>query len=257
MKLKKAWFTLVELIVVITILAIIWTIAFISLQWYSSDARNTKRESDLASLSSAITTSLTEGKNIMSFSKNDNNNDSRVSPIGIWGVVPTYGLEYEAGHISYGALWLKQSDFSDPSYNTPYIIWTTSKAWGRYEIAASMENLATRTAKVVGNYVPRTGIAINGNAFTGSRLFVITNTRDFNKFRLWDTVSWGKSIINISPTGLTLTLDSTYVATQSSISLNATESSGLIDRWEIPFAPGNHIVVDWGTINLPDVPTIQ
>jgi len=40
---KKGGFTLVELIVVITILAILWTIAFISLQWYSRDARDSKR----------------------------------------------------------------------------------------------------------------------------------------------------------------------------------------------------------------------
>lgn len=42
---KKA-FTLVELIVVITILAILWTIAFISLSWYSAEARDSKRISD-------------------------------------------------------------------------------------------------------------------------------------------------------------------------------------------------------------------
>ena len=47
-------FTLVELIVVITILAILWTIAFISLQWYSKDARNSTRISNM----SAIKTSL-------------------------------------------------------------------------------------------------------------------------------------------------------------------------------------------------------
>ncbi len=47
-------FTLVELIVVITILAILWTIAFISLSWYSEDARDSTRISDL----SAIKTSL-------------------------------------------------------------------------------------------------------------------------------------------------------------------------------------------------------
>ena len=50
---KKA-FTLVELIVVITILAILGTIAFISLQWYSRDARDSTRISDI----SAIKTSL-------------------------------------------------------------------------------------------------------------------------------------------------------------------------------------------------------
>lgn len=43
---KQKGFTLVELIVVITILAILWTIAFISLQWYSRDARDSVRISD-------------------------------------------------------------------------------------------------------------------------------------------------------------------------------------------------------------------
>lgn len=50
---KKA-FTLVELIVVITILAILWTIAFISLSGYSADARDAKRLSDTSSLLSKI-----------------------------------------------------------------------------------------------------------------------------------------------------------------------------------------------------------
>ncbi len=47
---NKKWFTLVELIVVITILAILWTIAFISLQWYSRDARDGTRIADMWSI---------------------------------------------------------------------------------------------------------------------------------------------------------------------------------------------------------------
>ena len=49
MKLKshRTWFTLVELIVVITILTILWTIAFISLQWFSLDARDSARINDV------------------------------------------------------------------------------------------------------------------------------------------------------------------------------------------------------------------
>jgi prepilin-type N-terminal cleavage/methylation domain-containing protein len=43
-------FTLVELIVVITILAILWTIGFISLQWYSKSARDSTRISDITSM---------------------------------------------------------------------------------------------------------------------------------------------------------------------------------------------------------------
>lgn len=47
-------FTLVELIVVITILAILGTIAFISLNWYSTQARDTTRLSDLWVMKSAL-----------------------------------------------------------------------------------------------------------------------------------------------------------------------------------------------------------
>ena len=47
-------FTLVELIVVITILAILWTIAFISLQWYSTNARDSTRISDISSLKTSL-----------------------------------------------------------------------------------------------------------------------------------------------------------------------------------------------------------
>ena len=46
----KSWFTLVELIVVITILAILWTIAFISLQGYSRSARDVRRTTDIQNI---------------------------------------------------------------------------------------------------------------------------------------------------------------------------------------------------------------
>lgn len=47
---KSLWFTLVELIVVITILAILWTIAFVSFQWYTISARDSVRVSDLGTI---------------------------------------------------------------------------------------------------------------------------------------------------------------------------------------------------------------
>jgi len=59
MKNQKA-FTLVELIVVITILAILWTIAFISLQWYSKDTRNSVRLSDLSNIDKMLSIKIVE-----------------------------------------------------------------------------------------------------------------------------------------------------------------------------------------------------
>jgi len=51
---NKYAFTLVELIVVITILAILWTIAFISLQWYSASSRDSVRISDVSNMKTSL-----------------------------------------------------------------------------------------------------------------------------------------------------------------------------------------------------------
>jgi prepilin-type N-terminal cleavage/methylation domain-containing protein len=54
MKLQKQAFTLVELIVVITILAILGTIAFISMQSYSKTARDSVRVADIKNIETSL-----------------------------------------------------------------------------------------------------------------------------------------------------------------------------------------------------------
>lgn len=51
---NKKGFTLVELIVVITILSILWLIAFISLQWYSKASRDSKRIADMSRIKTSL-----------------------------------------------------------------------------------------------------------------------------------------------------------------------------------------------------------
>jgi len=53
-KKKLLWFTLVELIVVISILAILGTISLISFQWFSGSARDSNRVSDINNLSQSL-----------------------------------------------------------------------------------------------------------------------------------------------------------------------------------------------------------
>ncbi len=50
----NVWFTLVELIVVITILAILWTISFVSLWWFSTYARNSVRIADVNDIKESL-----------------------------------------------------------------------------------------------------------------------------------------------------------------------------------------------------------
>lgn len=59
MKYSKVWFTLVELIVVTTILAVLWSIGFISYANYISGTRDTKRLWDLVAIKDGLTTLLT------------------------------------------------------------------------------------------------------------------------------------------------------------------------------------------------------
>ncbi len=62
MYINKKWFTIVELIVVITILAILSTIGFISYSWYLIWVRDTNRHSQLESIEKWLNTILTHGK---------------------------------------------------------------------------------------------------------------------------------------------------------------------------------------------------
>ena len=56
---KQKAFTLVELIVTITILAILWTIAYISLQSFARDARDAARASDLSNMKKVLSLYIT------------------------------------------------------------------------------------------------------------------------------------------------------------------------------------------------------
>jgi prepilin-type N-terminal cleavage/methylation domain-containing protein len=57
---KTKAFTLIELIVVITIFVILSTISFIALQGYSTDARDAKRISDINNLLSKVNIETTK-----------------------------------------------------------------------------------------------------------------------------------------------------------------------------------------------------
>ncbi len=51
---NKYWFTFIELIVVITIIAILWTIWFLSYNWYVSESRDASRVSQISSMYKAL-----------------------------------------------------------------------------------------------------------------------------------------------------------------------------------------------------------
>jgi len=225
---KKA-FTLVELIVVITILAILGTIAFISLQGYSADARNSKRTQDLNNLAGAVNIKVTKGTPLLSFT--NSLPASKVNSMSIAGAASTVS-NYDAGTPNYTTLGVKASDFKDPN-GSDYRVGVTTTQDGKFEFAATMENWAgTSTAKVTGSYKGRwygTGTV----TATGTNT-VILDDASINKFFRNDVI---KSVGNSQTGTITLISDDKKTLTTSIqftgtgyIILNASEKAGLISK---------------------------
>ncbi len=241
---KKA-FTLVELIVVITILAILGTIAFISLQGYSADARNSKRTSDLGNIQGAMSLKQVEWVPLLSFITADSANT--VTDIDLAGY--TTGLtstEYTAGTPSYTVLNVIAKDFKDPKSDKEYRIGATTKAGGVFQVAATLEKDGTDTAQVNGTYSARTATAYSGTA-DGTSFSL--NDANANRFKVGDKVTGGLTVSKVSRDGVTLTLSATYTGT--TLALFAAEEAGLILDSETANTAATWVITNLSTTVLP------
>jgi len=238
-------FTLVELVVVITILAILWTIAFLSLQWYSADARNSKRISDLNSISNAVNVWITNGTSIIAYVSNSGSALTGISIAWTWGIVWS---DYSAWPINYSTLWIKQSDFQDPKSNKDYILGATVKIGWKYEVATIKEAGTTTSAYILWNYVPRTAnptISATSWSWTSSLTFW---SSDLNKFFLNDTivawtVTWTITIVSSDLSKITYN----DIADGTGVKLASPESAWLIGSSTSLSTP----VANWSATALP------
>ena len=112
---KTKAFTLVELIVVITILVILWTIAFISLQWYSRDARDSVRIADLSNIEKALEISVTKRWIVLV-------PEDKVDITASWTLI---WYQWNAWLDTLNKLWINNW-WLDPVDLTPYTYSTTS-----------------------------------------------------------------------------------------------------------------------------------
>jgi prepilin-type N-terminal cleavage/methylation domain-containing protein len=147
---KKA-FTLVELIIVVTILAILWTISFIALQWFSQDAKDSKRISDTRSLISKITI---ENIKWTSYSDIINETWKETNTLKINWTSQT-GTQNRDNPINRNILKENEENFRDPTNNHPYpfayATWETN--WQLYNfIQLAYVEEKTGWTKLVWNY---------------------------------------------------------------------------------------------------------
>ena len=231
------WFTLVELIVVITILAILGTIAFISLQWYTGEARNAKRISDLSNIETIAWAKVTQWLSLISFI--------------IWDVlaqVPNHTIawkasmtgwsnpDYNAGRVNYTALDLRKEDFQDPTGSQDYAFWASTRMDGKYQLAAKIEEWGWAfTVKVKWNYKPRTASStLVTITWTGTNNSVIVNTEDVWKLKEWDVVDtsrWNTLWTNVAKISAdwTLLILTSPVTSTWTLWIAENESDGMID----------------------------
>lgn len=169
MKKHSSAFTLVELIVVIAILAILWTIAFTSLQGYSQTAKNSKIAQDIKTLSSGIEIWITSWKIwLLSWLvTGDVSTLNGVAPTSIvtmyndnnepvtW-VLDNVSMQYLIGQVNFQTLRQNGDDFKDSDDNDYIIATTLSGSTAYYQLAGQQRaNSWEYLAIIKWNYSPR------------------------------------------------------------------------------------------------------
>ena len=174
MKNTKKAFTLVELIVVITILAILGTIAFISLQGYSQEAKNSKVTSDLRNITSAIETDSTRNGTLLSDVITGNQAAAKNdvawtfgSGITLDAASAAVGGNYEVGTINFAAIGQNGEDFKDPNSGLTdapdYIFaYVTDATFKGYQIVGQIVENDVAKGSVTGTYYEKITGDVNG-----------------------------------------------------------------------------------------------
>jgi len=240
---KKA-FTLVELIVVITILAILGTIAFISLQSYTWLARNSVRLDKIGKLATSLDTKQISWAPLLWASIGGR----EVPGASFWGTGAIVSLNYVAWPVNETFLWINDDQFRDPLTDDDFPVWVTSTANTSYQVTATIETDNGDTSIVEGSYTPRlVSTTVTGTSNSGSTSFKITDLWLLNFFESWDYVAGigvtsGTKIIDISRDRTTLRFDNASTQDVTSITLASDETA-----WLIAGSDGNTPVVDSST----------
>lgn len=188
MKKVQKGFTLVELIVVITILAILGTIAFISLQGYSQDAKNAKVTSDLATLAKSVDIANTDGSLSMANLVTGDNFEINGVASGSTSSITIYDAQnvastgtllssnYKVGTVNFAALRQNGDDFKDPLGN-PYVTAVAySGGTAYYQLAGQKKEASGEyTAILKGNYIAQTNDVAGLISKSGSTTGVVNN----------------------------------------------------------------------------------
>ncbi len=121
-------FTFIEIVVSITILSILATIAFISLTWYGKQSRDTKRVSDVESIEKVL-----DLYNIDTSKYPDPTNSVSITYSGA-----TVWTQWDFGTGTMIQTWKIYGDLLDPLYNVPYT-YSVTDSKREYQLSYALE----------------------------------------------------------------------------------------------------------------------
>jgi prepilin-type N-terminal cleavage/methylation domain-containing protein len=196
MKSSKKAFTLVELIVVITILAILATIGFLSLQGYTKDARNSSTKANIRTAVSAIANESAVSTYsplyyITQVQGNMKSNSNTASIVVYSGQLATgtttpqtaSGNTYAAGTINFSAVRLDPTKFVDNNNNflagAVSVMETVNgknRARQSFQVAGTIDEGAGSKAYVMGNYGSGATGDANGLIYSNNTAVCPNNT---------------------------------------------------------------------------------
>ncbi len=176
-------FTLVELIVVITILAILATIGFLSLQGYTGDAKNATTKANVKSVAESMVNEAAISSQPMSnylTTSNTNLVGGSGAVIAVYsGQTATGGTSYFAGKVSYSALRLDADKFEPvgKDFLAGVVgVQEGSRVRSAFQIAGTITNGSTDSAYVEGTYAKAIDTDVAGLISTdGTTTSIITN----------------------------------------------------------------------------------
>lgn len=206
---KKA-FTLVELIIVITILAILATIWFMSYQSYIADSRDWKRKADLSELRNWVETYLTKNAILPDPS-------NKVSLLNSWST--NYVSQW---YMASNALWKIRAswDFKDNLDSNLYH-YTIDSAKKKYQITALLEWANSSTWWLSMSWIYRYPYAVWNNMW----FFLAANNTPLQEYLSWNVdLAWTNSWLVLNTYFANTSVTATGLTTLTYVSRNSTNS---------------------------------
>lgn len=192
-------------------------------EWYTSDARNSKRISDIWNIQSAMSLKSVEWIPLSSFVVQDNKYAWK--EVYVWWNKLVIWKDYFVWTPNYSVLNIIKEDFLDPVDNSEYVIWVSTKGGWVFQVFGKKENSNWTFAIVNWTYTKR--IKKDYNITRIDDYTVVLNDKDANSIKIWDITNLWK-ITKVSRDWVTLILDTKISSTQKTISLTRDDSDSLI-----------------------------